>query len=128
MCVWYNVFISTIVYHALFDCAECNLSSITSKDNVKKFLNELVVEIDMVPFGNPFIEHFATHDPQKAGISFFQMIETSNISGHLCDINGDAYIDVFSCKEYDVEKAQAVVQKYFSPKKIRLNYITRSAS
>ena len=115
-------------YHALFDCAECNLSSITSKDNVKKFLNELVVEIDMVPLGNPFIEHFATHDPQKAGISFFQMIETSNISGHLCDINGDAYIDVFSCKEYDVEKAQAVVQKYFSPKKIRLNYITRSAS
>ena len=115
-------------YHALFDCAECNLPSVTNKDNVANFLKELVVEIDMVPFGDPFIEHFATHDPQKAGISFFQMIETSNISGHLCDINGDAYIDVFSCKEYDVEKAQAVVQKYFSPKKIRLNYITRSAS
>ena len=115
-------------YHALFDCAECNLPSVTSKDNVLNFLKELVVEIDMVPFGPPFVEHFATHDPQKAGISFFQMIETSNISGHLCDINGDGYIDVFSCKEYDVEKAQAVVQKYFSPKKIRLNYITRSAS
>lgn len=115
-------------YHALFDCAACDIPKIKDKENVRNFLKQLVIEIDMVPFGDPFIEHFATHEPDKAGISFFQMIETSNISGHLCDINGDAYIDVFSCKEYDVSKAQAMIQKYFNPTKLRLNYITRSAS
>ena len=66
--------------------------SVTSKDNVLNFLKELVVEIDMVSL--VLVEHFATHDPKKAGM-FFQMIETSNISGP-CDINGDGYIDVFS--------------------------------
>jgi S-adenosylmethionine/arginine decarboxylase-like enzyme len=55
------------------------------------------------------------------------MIETSNISGHLVDSNGDAYIDIFSCKTVDVAVAQAVIEKYFNPKKTRLNFLTRSA-
>mgnify|MGYP001242643714 FL=1 len=114
-------------YHAMMDCARCNLVAIKSKDNVYNFLKELVDAIDMVPFGEPMIEHFATHDPDKAGISFCQMIETSNISGHLVDINGDAYIDVFSCKEYDVQVAKDIVEKYFSPKTIRVNFVTRQA-
>ena len=115
-------------YHALFDCTACDIPKITDKQNVYNFLKDLVVEIDMISFGEPWIEHFATHEPDKAGISFFQMIETSNISGHLCDKNGDAYIDVFSCKEYDVSSAQAMIQKYFNPQKVNLKYITRSAS
>ena len=55
------------------------------------------------------------------------MIETSNISGHLVDFNGDAYIDIFSCKTVDINVAQAVIEKYFKPTKTRVNFITRSA-
>jgi S-adenosylmethionine/arginine decarboxylase-like enzyme len=55
------------------------------------------------------------------------MIETSNISGHLVDSNGDAYIDIFSCKPVDIGIAQDVIQKYFNPEKIRVNFVTRSA-
>ena len=114
-------------YHAMYDCASCDIDKITSKENVYAFIKELVVEIDMVAFGEPMIEHFATHAPDKAGISFIQMIETSNISGHLVDSNGDGYIDIFSCKPFDLENAQNVIQKYFNPDKVRLNYLTRSA-
>jgi S-adenosylmethionine decarboxylase len=114
-------------YHAMFDCASCDIYKIKSKENVYAFIKELVVEIDMVAFGEPMIEHFATHAPDKAGISFIQMIETSNISGHLVDSNGDGYIDIFSCKPFDLENAQKVIEKYFNPKKVRLNYLTRSA-
>ncbi|MGB1007498.1 MAG: S-adenosylmethionine decarboxylase, partial [Thalassobaculaceae bacterium] len=60
-------------------------------------------------------------------ISFFQMIETSNISGHLCEANGDAYIDIFSCKEYDTRKAQEIIEKYFEPAKVNLRFISRTA-
>ena len=114
-------------YHAMFDCAACDIDSITSKDNVYNFIKELVPAIDMVAFGEPMIEYFATHAPDKAGISFFQMIETSNISGHLVDANGDAYIDIFSCKPVDIGIAQDVIEKYFKPTKTRVNFITRSA-
>ena len=114
-------------YHAMFDCASCDIDKITSKENVYNFIKELVPAIDMIAFGEPMIEHFATHAPDKAGISFIQMIETSNISGHLVDSNGDAYIDIFSCKSVDVKVAEELINKYFNPKKIRLNFITRSA-
>lgn len=114
-------------YHAMFDCAACDKDLVTSKENVYNFIKELVPAIDMVAFGEPMIEHFATHAADKAGISFCQMIETSNISGHLVDANGDAYIDIFSCKPVDIGIAQDVIDKYFKPTKTRVNFLTRSA-
>jgi S-adenosylmethionine/arginine decarboxylase-like enzyme len=114
-------------YHALFDCSECNIHLISDKENIRTFIKELVKEIDMVSFGEPMIEYFKTHDPNKSGISFFQMIETSNISGHMVESTSDAYIDIFSCKEFDTNTANKIIQKYFDPKKSRLNFITRQA-
>tara|TARA_B100000941_G_scaffold224716_1_gene166978 strand:- start:792 stop:1151 length:360 start_codon:yes stop_codon:yes gene_type:complete len=114
-------------YHATFDCKSCDMATISDKEHIKNFIKELVEKIDMEAYGDPVIEHFATHDPDKAGISFFQMIQTSNISGHLVDINGDAYIDIFSCKEYNVVEAKSIIEKYFKPKDIRQNFITRQA-
>jgi hypothetical protein len=31
----------------------------------------------------------------------YQLIETSNLSGHFVDDTKDIYFDVFSCKQYD---------------------------
>jgi hypothetical protein len=56
-----------------------------------------------------------------------QMIETSSITGHFVDQNGDAYIDIFSCKPFSQETAMKVVQKFFNPKKIKPVYLTRQA-
>jgi len=111
----------------MFDCAACSKDKVTSRENIYNFIKELVPAIDMVGFGEPMIEHFATHAEDKAGFSFVQMIETSSITGHLVDHNGDAYIDIFSCKTVDVKVAEELIVKYFEPQKIRLNFITRSA-
>jgi S-adenosylmethionine/arginine decarboxylase-like enzyme len=111
----------------MFDCAACDIASVTNRENIYNFIKELVPAIDMVAFGEPMIEHFATHAEDKAGWSFVQMIETSSITGHLVDHNGDAYIDIFSCKTVDVKIAESLIQKYFNPKKVRVNFITRSA-
>jgi len=114
-------------YHAMFDCASCDKEQVASRENIYNFIKELVPAIDMVAYGEPMIEHFATHSKDKAGWSFVQMIETSSITGHLVDSNGDAYIDIFSCKTVDVKVAEELINKYFSPQKVRLNFITRSA-
>jgi S-adenosylmethionine/arginine decarboxylase-like enzyme len=114
-------------YHAMFDCAACDRDRVTDRNNIYQFIKELVPAIDMVAYGEPTIEHFAAHAEDKAGFSFVQMIETSSITGHLVDHNGDAYIDIFSCKTVDVKVAEDMIVKYFNPKKVRLNFITRSA-
>jgi S-adenosylmethionine decarboxylase len=114
-------------YHLILNCRGGNISKITSSENVKNFSRELVQAIDMVAYGEPIVEHFATHDPDKAGISLVQLIETSNICAHFVDKNGDFYVDIFSCKEYDIETAVRVVQKYFEPTKIARIYLERDA-
>lgn len=114
-------------YHLLLDCAQGNLEAIKDKETVLKFIHVLVDRIDMKAYGLPFIERFATHDAEKAGLSFCQMIETSNITGHFVDANGNFYIDIFSCKPYDVDSAVEVVNEFFSPKKIKHHFISRDA-
>ncbi|NGX32812.1 MAG: hypothetical protein K1060chlam4_00865, partial [Candidatus Anoxychlamydiales bacterium] len=65
--------------------------------------------------------------PDAAGFSFVQLIETSSITGHLVDKNGDAYIDIFSCKEFEIDPVKKVLNKFFAPKKIRVIFLTRQA-
>jgi hypothetical protein len=55
------------------------------------------------------------------------MIETSNITGHFCDNDGNFYIDVFSCKPFENETVISVVDKYFKPEKVRTHFISRDA-
>ena len=65
----------------------------------------MVKRIKMKAFGEPIVEHFATHDPKAAGFSLVQLIETSAITGHFVDDDGSAYLDIFSCMTFDIETA-----------------------
>lgn len=110
----------------LLDCSDGR--GIESKENIIAFVKELVKEIGMEAYGDPWVERFATHDPTKGGYSLYQMITTSSISSHFVDLTGDAYIDVFSCKEFNDNFVLAVVDKYFKFKRVRVRLINRDAS
>lgn len=112
-------------YHLMLDCADGH--NVDSKERILEFIKELVPAIDMIAFGEPWIERFATHDPSKAGISFCQMIETSNICGHFVESNGDFYIDVFSCKPFEDQIVENLVEKYFDPVTVKKLYLNRDA-
>jgi S-adenosylmethionine/arginine decarboxylase-like enzyme len=114
-------------WHLLLDITACDKESIKNEDNLRAFLKALVERIDMVAYGEPSLAHFATHDAEKAGYSIVQLIETSNITGHFVDKNGDAYIDVFSCKPFQPAEVEAVVREYFSPESINSNLVYRLA-
>ena len=114
--------------HLLIDAFAGNLSKISSEENIRNFVNDLVVKIDMVKYGDLWINNFATHDPAKAGYSFVQMIETSNITGHFVDADGNFYIDVFSCKDYDEQVVLELVDLYFSPESTDWLIVDRDAS
>ena len=114
-------------YHTLFDCKSCPREKIDNEDNIRSFIKNIVQSIDMKSYGDPMIAKFALHDPEFAGYSFCQMIETSNITGHFVDKSGDCYIDIFSCKEYDKDIAREVINDFFEPQGISMRYIERSA-
>ena len=43
------------------------------------------------------------------------------------ELDGTAYFDIFSCKEFDINVAKQVVQEYFAPDRMRVNFLTRHA-
>ena len=111
-------------YHTLFDCEECPVEKFT-EENIRSFILNIVKDIGMKSYGDPMIAHFASHNPDVAGFSFCQMIETSNITGHFVDKTGECYIDIFSCKDYDKGLATGIIVDFFNPKEIKMKYIER---
>jgi len=101
-------------YHLIIDACGCN-DNIKSGDALTAWVQELVELIDMVAYGKPMVEHFAKHDPLKAGYTLVQMIETSAINGHFVDLNGGAYIDIFSCKPFNARTVMEHFVEYFDP-------------
>ena len=113
-------------YHLRLDCRACN-DAVESEVGIYNFVKELVPAIDMQAYGEPQIVHVGKHDPKVSGYTLIQMIETSAITGHFVDINGDAYLDIFSCKEFDTDVAVDVVKKHFAPENIIEHYDERQA-
>jgi S-adenosylmethionine/arginine decarboxylase-like enzyme len=111
--------------HLLLDCTSGRKDLITSRENIQEFVNTLIPAIGMKAYGPTYIEHFATHDIGKAGFSMFQMIETSNISAHFVDSSGDFYLDVFSCKSFDIDLVLALARVFFKPETVTHHLISR---
>lgn len=112
-------------YHLRVNCGNCDINAVTNPEIINQFVDTLVNKIDMKAFGDPQIFHFGEGD--LAGWTLLQMIETSNINAHFIDHNGDAYIDVFSCKVFNPEDALEVIICYFTPKHINWTMDTRKA-
>lgn len=112
--------------HLVLDARSCDVTKATDPEYIKQFTKDLVVLIDMIPYGEPQIVHFADGD-EKAGWTMIQLIETSNIMGHFLDINGDLYLDIFSCKDYDENNVIEFLRNRFEPEKIYSQVLIRDA-
>jgi S-adenosylmethionine/arginine decarboxylase-like enzyme len=112
-------------YHLMLDCSDCDLDAMTSHINVVNFAKELVKKIDMIPFGAPMVVNFGTGD--KAGFTLIQLIETSNICAHFSNETQAIYLDVFSCKSFNIDDVINTVGIYFKPNKMRHTFLIRQA-
>jgi S-adenosylmethionine/arginine decarboxylase-like enzyme len=109
----------------MLDISGCS-EAIKNREAIYNFNKDLVQKIDMTAHGEPIIEFLLPGDP-KQGYSLMQLITTSNICAHFVEPDMTAYIDIFSCKPFDINVAQDVVREHFAPTKMRINYITRNA-
>ena len=89
------------------------------------FAKDLVQKIDMVPFGEPQVQHFGSGN--KAGFTLVQLIETSNITAHFVEETNDMYLDVFSCKPFQPMDVEAMVSLYFGPLQKNRSFFLRQA-
>ena len=93
------------------DIKNCNSKKIKDREAIKDYVYKLCDLIEMKRFGPCHIYKFGTDN--KAGYSMLQLIETSNITGHFCDQDDSAYIDIFSCKPYNTIDMVDFTEKFF---------------
>ena len=115
-------------YHLVLDCARCNKDCIKSEDNIRAFLSDLLVKTDMKPWGDPIIANLQDCEDHIKGYSAVQLIHTSSITCHFSDMTGDSYIDVFSCKDFDVDSVIKCIENFFAPENIIQTLIHRDAN
>lgn len=93
------------------DVRGCNPELIRSAAHIQDYVIQLCKLIDMKRYGDCVVVHFGTDN--KEGYSMYQLIETSNISGHFANDLNAAFIDIFSCKEYDPDGVRVFTQEFF---------------
>lgn len=106
------------------DARNCQPELIRSSAAIKQFVVELCELIQMKRFQETLVVNFG-EDEKVAGYSMVQLIETSLISGHFANLTNNAYIDIFSCKIYDPNKAAQFTKKFFGATDVELNICFR---
>jgi S-adenosylmethionine/arginine decarboxylase-like enzyme len=84
------------------------------KKKAQDFVHTLLHSIKMKPLGT--LQWSDAEDLEYPGQSYTQMITTSHTSMHIFQhSNGsnEVYFDLYSCKEFDVEKVVKLLEKHF---------------
>lgn len=108
------------------DLVKCNEKAIKTREIVEKFSEQLVKFIDMKSYTNPIVIHFGSCK-EVEGFTLVQLIETSLISGHFVNLTCEAYINIFSCKDYNSALAADFTKNYFEAKKMTYKRIERGS-
>ncbi len=89
-----------------------NRAALSDGESINRFLVELVHELDMNVLAGPMVTEEAG-EPQRAGYSGVIILYESHAEIHTYSNLGEAFLDVFSCKPYDVTRVEGVMNRYF---------------
>ena len=98
-------------FHLIVNISNCKKKYITDKEQIRKFMSELIQKIKMIPLSEAVIVESHYGGPKMYGISAIQLIRTSSISCHFVEYNKSGYIDIFSCKEFNIGKTIKIIKK-----------------
>lgn len=111
--------------HLMLDLNECN----TEKLNDYKFIFELLFNIPdvigMTKITQPYVFPYSGLVPEDEGITGIVIVAESHISIHTFPIKKYAFIDIFSCKYFDLENVKNHLIKEFESKKHKVHFTKR---
>ncbi len=86
--------------------SECNSGKLSDLSYIYNILDELPGVISMHKITAPYTFIYRPREnPEEWGISGFVIIAESHISIHTFPDRNAAFVDIFSCKQFDLNKA-----------------------
>ena len=95
----------------MIDLYDCQHDRLVDPKLLQEFIAKVIPLIGMVAHGPSYIDRFGAGDIE--GYSAMQFIETSSITVHLDEVGNRAFIDIFSCKEFEPRVAEEFSQTFF---------------
>lgn len=113
-------------YQLLLDLYSCKEGVCDDLNLCYQFLDEIVEELGMEKQAPPNIfRSDGVRFPDKAGLSgWVPLIESSTVI-HTLSPKNFISIDIYCCKNFDLQKAKDVCRRFFAPGKIDEQYIER---
>jgi len=117
-------------YELILDLHGCDPDTF-NRVSVKDYFNKLCKQIKMTPCDLHFWDDVGVSpdeqqtSPHTKGTSAVQFILTSTIVIHTLDLKGAVYINIFSCKDFDADKAMKFSKGWFKGKVVNSQVIER---
>lgn len=111
--------------HLTLDLIGCPKEILKDYNLHFNLLKELPQMIGMTPITQPYVFPYSGLVPEDKGITGIVIIAESHLSVHSFEDKGYTFIDMFSCKPFDVEKAEKFILDLFKPTKFERNLIQR---
>lgn len=114
----------------ILDLHECDPSRFTRAE-LERYCTELCELIDMERCNLYFWDDVGVPEeerqtnPKTKGTSAVQFILTSTIVIHTLDLMKAAYVNIFSCKDFDTDEAAEFTAKWFGSTDWTANVVTR---
>ena len=96
---------------AAIDLWGCDQGRLADPDAIRGFVSQLVPAIGMKAHGPTLLERFGSGDLE--GWSAMQFIETSSVTLHADEVGGRCFVDVFSRRDFDPERALEIAYDWF---------------
>ena len=117
-------------YELILDLHGCDPETF-NRPSIEEFFKKLCKQIKMTRCDLHFWDDVGVSpeeqqtSPHTKGTSAVQFILTSTIVIHTLDLMGAVYINIFSCKKYDKDKAEAFSKEWFKASDCRSHFIER---
>ena len=105
--------------HLVIDGFGGDTAMMEDPDAIYRFLDEYPDAIGMTKITPPYVYTYAGQGPEDVGLSGFVLIAESHISVHTFPRRRYINIDVFSCKEFDTQRALDDITERFSLESVR---------
>lgn len=103
--------------HLMLDLSECDATILDNLEACFTLLNTLPEIISMTKITQPYVFRYLDSITEDSGITGITIIAESHISIHTYPNKKFAFADVFSCKDFDIDKAKNYIVNFFRANK-----------
>jgi S-adenosylmethionine decarboxylase len=114
--------------HLIVDGSHCDTRKLGDRILVEQVLNAYPDAIGMTKIGGPYMFEYQAPDPAYSGVSGLVVIAESHIALHTFPELDYFTMDIFSCKNFDHEKAIAYIRDAFDVKEMDRMLVQRGLS